>query len=112
MIYINNITQSQNIALPLYTKTGGNVFDLYVKRSTTTAGSYVNIPITYVSQDRLFVNVSVVLPTGMADGEYEYRLRENGQIVGGGILSITGVKYADIQHEQQITYKEYESNQI
>lgn len=112
MIYLNNVTHLQSIHLPLYSKVQGNQYELSVKRTTMTNGKYITIQTTFQSADRLFVVLGINLPEELADGEYEYRLRNGGKIVGGGIITITGAVYADIQREQNITYREYESNRI
>lgn len=110
MIYIDNITSAQPIALPLYAQPTGNSYELAIKR-TTTGDNYITIPTTYTSQDSLFVNLNATLPAGLSDGEYEYRLMCGTSIIGGGIIAISGSVYVDIEHNQDITYKEYESRQ-
>ena len=106
MIYLKNISDAQILMIP---RNGGIVTGemTFVMRNTTDLQE-TTISVTDLNTSGLYFNLAVALPGGLADGEYQYSLKDGNIQVSCGLLYV-GDLQSPSQHETTITYKQYES---
>ena len=106
MIYLKNISDAQILMIP---RNGGIVTGemTLVMRSTTDLQE-TTLSVTDLNTSGLYFNLAVALPGGLADGEYQYSLKDGNIQVSCGLLYV-GDLQSPSQHETTITYKQYES---
>ena len=106
MIYLKNISDAQVLMIP---RNGGIVTGemTLVMRSTTDLQE-TTLSVTDLNTSGLYFNLAVALPGGLADGEYQYSLKNGNIQVSCGLLYV-GDLQSPSQHETTITYKQYES---
>ena len=106
MIYLKNISDAQILMIPW---NGGIVTGVMtpVMRNTTDLQE-TTLSVTDLNTSGLYFNLAVALPGGLADGEYQYSLKNGDIQVSCGILYV-GDLQSPRQHETTITYKQYES---
>ena len=78
-----------------------------VMRNTTDLRE-TTLSVTDLNTSGLYFNLAVALPGGLADGEYQYSLKDGNIQVSCGLLYV-GDLQSPSQHETTITYKQYES---
>ncbi len=107
MLYLRNTTESQVLFVP---KSGANPdSDLVFKAvSTIDLDEVVNQVVIDLRTSDLYHNIAVTLPADAQDGEYEYSLMSGDTMVASGLLVI-GENFNPVQHEQEITYRQYET---
>ena len=106
MIYLKNISDAQILMIP---RNGGIVTGkmTLVMRNTTDLQE-TTLSVTDLNTSGLYFNLAVALPGGLADGEYQYSLKNGNIQVSCGLLYV-GDLQSPSQHETTITYKQYES---
>lgn len=106
MIYLKNISDAQILMIP---RNGGIVTGemILVMRNTTDLQE-TTLSVTDLNTSGLYFNLAVTLPGGLADGEYQYSLKNGNIQVSCGLLYV-GDLQSPSQHETTITYKQYES---
>ena len=106
MIYLKNISDAQILMIP---RNGSIVTgEMSLVMRNTTDQKETTLSVTDLNTSGLYFNIAVALPGGLADGEYQYSLK-NGHIqVSCGLLYV-GDLQSPSQHETTITYKQYES---
>ena len=106
MIYLKNISDAQILMIP---RNGGIVTGemTRVMRNTTDLQE-TTLSVTDLNTSGLYFNLAVALPGGLADGEYQYSLKNGNIQVSCGLLYV-GDLQSPSQHETTITYKQYES---
>lgn len=106
MIYLKNISDAQILMIP---RSGGIVTGkmTLVMRNTTDLQE-TTLSVTDLNTSGLYFNLAVALPGGLADGEYQYSLKNGNIQVSCGLLYV-GDLQSPSQHETTITYKQYES---
>ena len=106
MIYLKNISDAQILMIPRNGEivTGEMTF---VMRNTTDLQE-TTLSVTDLNTSGLYFNLAVALPGGLADGEYQYSLKNGNIQVSCGLLYV-GDLQSPSQHETTITYKQYES---
>ena len=106
MIYLKNISDAQTLMIP---RNGEIVTgEMALVMRNTTDHQETTLSVTDLNTSGLYFNIAVVLPGGLADGEYQYYLKDGNIQVSCGILYI-GDLQSPRQHETTITYKQYES---
>jgi len=110
MIYINNTTISQTASFPRIADATGSPYALLIRKDGA-GRNYTTVPATYQSSDRLVVVMSLTLPAGLADGDWQYILTSNGTTISKGIINLQGIEQTIIQHDEERTYTEYQSEQ-
>lgn len=106
MIYLKNISDAQIAMIPRNGEIVTGEVSLVLRNTTDLQETTLSV--TDLNTSGLYFNLAVVLPAGLANGEYQYSLK-NGEIqVSGGLLYIGELK-SPSQHETIITYKQYES---
>ena len=106
MIYLKNISDAQILMIP---RNGGIVTgEMSLVMRNTTDQKETTLSVTDLNTSGLYFNLAVSLPGGLADGEYQYSLKDGNIQVSCGLLYV-GDLQSPSQHETTITYKQYES---
>ena len=106
MIYLKNISDAQILMIP---RNGGIVTgEMALVMRNTTDLQETTLSVTDLNTSGLYFNLAISLPGGLADGEYQYSLKNGNIQVSCGILYV-GDLQSPSQHETTITYKQYES---
>lgn len=106
MIYLKNISDAQILMIP---RNGGIVTgEMTLVMRNTTDLQETTLSVTDLNTSGLYFNLAVTLPGGLADGEYQYSLKNGNIQVSCGLLYV-GDLQSPSQHETTITYKQYES---
>ena len=106
MIYLKNISDAQVLMIP---RNGGIVTgEMSLVMRNTTDLQETTLSVTDLNTSGLYFNLAVSLPGGLADGEYQYSLKNGNIQVSCGLLYV-GDLQSPSQHETTITYKQYES---
>ena len=106
MIYLKNISDAQILMIP---RNGGIVTgEMALVMRNTTDLQETTLSVTDLNTSGLYFNLAVALPGGLADGEYQYSLKNGNIQVSCGLLHV-GDLQSPSQHETTITYKQYES---
>ena len=106
MIYLKNISDAQTLMIPR----NGEIMtgEMALVMRNTTDLRETTLSVTDLNTSGLYFNIAVALPGGLADGEYQYSLKNGDIQVSCGILYV-GDLQSPSQHETTITYKQYES---
>ena len=106
MIYLKNISDAQILMIPR----NGEIMtgEMALVMRNTTDLQETTLSVTDLNTSGLYFNLAVALPEGLADGEYQYSLKNGDIQVSCGILYV-GDLQSPRQHETTITYKQYES---
>ena len=106
MIYLKNISDAQILMIP---RNGGIVTgEMSLVMRNTTDLRETTLSVTDLNTSGLYFNLAVALPGGLADGEYQYSLKDGNIQVSCGLLYV-GDLQSPSQHDTTITYKQYES---
>ena len=106
MIYLKNISDAQILMIP---RNGGIVTgEMTLVMRNTTDLQETTLSVTDLNTSGLYFNLAVSLPGGLADGEYQYSLKNGNIQVSCGLLYVGNLQ-SPSQHETTITYKQYES---
>ena len=106
MIYLKNISDAQILMIPRNGEIVTGKMTLLMRNTTDLQETTLSV--TDLNTSGLFFNLAVALPGGLADGEYQYSLKDGNIQVSCGLLYI-GDLQSPSQHETTITYKQYES---
>ena len=106
MIYLKNISDAQSLMIPRNDEIVTGEMSLVMRN--TTDQQETTLYVTDLNTSGLYFNIAVVLPGGLADGEYQYSLKDGNIQVSCGLLYV-GDLQSPSQHETTITYKQYES---
>ena len=106
MIYLKNISDAQTLMIPR----NGEIMtgEMALVMRNTTDLQETSLSVTDLNTSGLYFNLAVALPGGLADGEYQYSLKDGNIQVSCGLLYV-GDLQSPSQHETTITYKQYES---
>ena len=106
MIYLTNISDAQILMIP---RNGGIVTgEMSLVMRNTTDQQETTLSVTDLNTSGLYFNLAVALPEGLADGEYQYTLKDGNIQVSCGLLYI-GDLQSPSEYERTITYQQYES---
>ena len=106
MIYLKNISDAQILMIP---RNGGIVTgEMTLVMRNTADQQETTLSVTDLNTSGLYCNLAVAIPGGLADGEYQYSLKDGNIQVSCGLLYV-GDLQSPSQHETTITYKQYES---
>lgn len=106
MIYLKNISDAQILMIPRNGEIVTGEMSLVMRN--TTDQQETTLSVTDLNTSGLYFNLAVALPGGLADGEYQYSLKNGNIQVSCGLLYV-GDLQSPSQHETTITYKQYES---
>ena len=106
MIYFKNISDAKILMIP---RNGEIVTgEMALVMRNTTDLQETTLSVTDLNTSGIYFNLAVALPGGLADGEYQYSLKDGNIQVSCGLLYV-GDMQSPSQHETTITYKQYES---
>lgn len=106
MIYLTNISDAQILMI---SRNGGIVTgEMSLVLRNTTDQQETTLSVTDLNTSGLYFNLAVALPEGIADGEYQYTLKNGNIQLSCGLLYI-GDLQSPSQYERTITYQQYES---
>lgn len=105
MLYMDNITDAQGVSVPLNGTVPSGVPELVI-RSTVDLSEYAVTVNEYVP-GITYASMSVMLPEGIPDGSYEYRLSVGDAAVSQGCLQIGGYDCTRKEYDKEITYRQY-----
>ena len=106
MIYLKNISDAQILMIPRNGEIVTGEMTLVMRNTTDLRETTLSV--TDLNTSGLYFNLAVALPSGLADGEYQYSLKNGNIQVSCGLLYV-GDLQSPSQHETTITYKQYES---
>ena len=106
MIYLKNISDAQILMIPRNGEIVTGEMSLVMRNTTDLRETTLSV--TDLNTSGLYFNLAVALPGGLADGEYQYSLKNGNIQVSCGLLYV-GDLQSPSQHETTITYKQYES---
>ena len=106
MIYLKNISYAQSLMIPRNGRIVTGEMSLVMRNTTDQQENTLSV--TDLNTSGLYFNLAVALPGGLADGEYQYSLKNGNIQVSCGLLYV-GELQSPSQHETTITYKQYES---
>ena len=106
MIYLKNISDAQILMIPRNGEIVTGEISLVMRNPTDQQETTLSV--TDLNTSGLYFNLAVALPGGLADGEYQYSLKNGNIQVSCGLLYV-GDLQSPSQHETTITYKQYES---
>ena len=106
MIYLKNISDAQILMIPRNGEIVTGEMTLVMRN--TTDQQETTLSMTDLNTSGLYFNLAVALPGGLADGEYQYSLKNGNIQVSCGLLYVGNLQ-SPSQHETTITYKQYES---
>ena len=106
MIYLKNISDAQILMIPRNGEIVTGKMTLLMRNTTDLQETTLSV--TDLNTSGLYFNLAVALPGGLANGEYQYSLKNGNIQVSCGLLYI-GDLQSPSQHETTITYKQYES---
>ena len=106
MIYLKNIKDAQILMIPRNGEIVTGEMTLVMRNTTDLRETTLSV--TDLNTSGLYFNLAVALPGGLADGEYQYSLKDGNIQVSCGLLYV-GDLQSPSQHDTTITYKQYES---
>ena len=106
MIYLKNISDAQILMIPRNGEIVTGEMTLVMRNTTDLQETTLSV--TDLNTSGLYFNLAVSLPGGLADGEYQYSLKNGNIQLSCGLLYV-GDLQSPSQHETTITYKQYES---
>ena len=106
MIYLKNISDAQILMIPRNGEIVTGEMTLVMRNTTDLRETTLSV--TDLNTSGLYFNLAVALPGGLADGEYQYSLKNGNIQVSCGLLYVGNLQ-SPSQHETTITYKQYES---
>ena len=106
MIYLKNISDAQILMIPRNGEIVTGEMALVMRNTTDLRETTLSV--TDLNTSGIYFNLAVALPGGLADGEYQYSLKDGSIQVSCGLLYV-GDLQSPSQHETTITYKQYES---
>lgn len=109
MIYLRNTTTAQTAFIPKELKGTGGLSLTIV--STLDMVAYVDgQAVSDTGFFSLYYRISVALPEGMPDGEYEYTLKDgNGAVLASGVLKVGEQTGTTEEYNSEVIYEQYES---
>lgn len=107
MLYLNNIQESQELLVPRNEAVSVNEL-IFKAKSTIDLDWKIEQEVTDSGASSLYYTVSISLPEGLPDGQYEYSLEGDGQVLSSGVLIIGQYDSpSSDQYQKEITYEQY-----
>lgn len=107
MIYLHNTTEAQVMFVPKNTAVPAGVLR-FVAKNTIDLSVEVNRFVRDLRTSDLYFNLSVALPAGIPNGEYEYTLSVGDAVLSSGLL-VVGENANASQYNKDVTYEQYET---
>lgn len=104
MIYLQNTTESQVLFVP---RNGADASgELTLKMRNTIDQDFIIDRVLDLKTSDLYFNLSIALPAGCPDGEYEYALMDGNIVLSTGIIVLESAE-ARSEYEKDIVYEQY-----
>ena len=106
MIYLQNTTESQVLFVP---RNGADASgELTLKMRNTIDQDFIIDRVLDLKTSDIYFNLSIALPAGCPDGEYEYALMDGNIVLSTGILVLESAE-ARTEYEKDIVYEQYKA---
>ena len=107
MLYLQNTEEAQVLFVPRNGKIPDG--DLVFKgRSTIDLATEIDIQVVDLNISDIYLYLSVIIPDGCPNGEYEYTVLAGDELVSTGLL-IVGENSRPEQYNHEIEYEQYEA---
>ena len=106
MIYINNSKTAQAVNIPATSRKVVGALT-FILRSTVDNTEPVNLSVTQTGQSDLYYMFSLALPNELQEGEYEYVLKKNDDVLECG-LAMVGQGTGKEEYNINTEYEQYE----
>ena len=104
MIYLKNTpSKQQSVKIPTASPLAGAI--VVTLFSTVERREVLQVAGT-AGAKRLYVEVAVTLPKGLADGEYEYQVKAGKAVTDTGV-AVIGDYVGEKQYKESFEYKQY-----
>lgn len=108
MIYLQNTQEAQEVLVP---RSIGAMPDgdlTFKATNTTNLVEEIDLYVADLQVSGLYYMLAVILPEQVTDGEYEYVLSFEDEILSTGLLVVGELSMPD-QYEKEIAYEQYET---
>lgn len=109
MVYLNNTTEAQAVFIPRDVEIASGELLTLTAKSTVGLDTPIDVRLIDLNLHRLYFNLAVTLPDGIAPGEYQYELAAGPRVLSTGLMVIRDNGEAVGQYNKEITYEQYES---
>ena len=109
MIYLNNTTDAQVVYVPRDTELPVDETVRFTARSTVDLDTPITALVIDLGLHRVYYNVALSLPEGVAPGEYQYELTAGDEVVSTGLLIIRDAGNTAREYNKPIEYEQYQS---
>ena len=118
MIYLQNKTESQPLAVPKPCATpGGDI--VFKARSTVDLNVVMDIQVLDIRISDQYFFLAVSVPANAPNGEYQYTIKVDGEVVAGGLLMLCQAgegftiigedEFSTEEYNKNIRYEQYET---
>ena len=111
MIYLQNKTSVQSLIIPNSIGASLPVSETrmdFKAKSTIDLAVEVNESVRIMRTSSQYFDITIALPAGLTNGEYEYFLMYGGVIFSSGLLVI-GENSKPSEYKKEIEYEQYET---
>ena len=107
MIYLQNTTESQVLFVP---KNGTiESGELTLKARNAIDQDFIIDRVLDLKTSDIYFNLSIALPAGYPDGEYEYALMDDDIVLSTGILILESAESRRTEYNKDIEYEQYKA---
>ncbi len=105
MIYLNNSTTPQSVLIPRNgcDLTGRMIFSL--KSTMLEEGTPIESEVIDDGSSKYYFSFSALI-NGIAEGEYEFHLKQNGKVIAKGLAHI-GESTSPSEYNKELSYEQY-----
>ena len=107
MIYLQNTTESQVLFVPR--NGAGASGELTLKARNAIDQDFIIDRVLDIKTSDIYFNLSIALPAGCPDGEYEYALMDDGIVLSTGILILESAESRRTEYNKDIEYEQYKA---
>lgn len=108
MIYLQNTQEAQVVYVPRSDGSRPHGDLVFKAKNTINLEEEIDVHVADLQVSDLYYYLAVSLPEKATDGEYEYTLSFEGDILSTGLLVVGDYSKPD-QYEKDITYEQYET---
>lgn len=109
MIYLNNTTEAQVVYVPRDSDLPVGDTVRFTAKSTVDLDTPISALVIDLEMHRIFYNIALSLPEGVAPGEYQYELTAGDEVVSTGLLIIRDAGSPAEEYNKPIEYEQYQS---
>ena len=107
MLYLKNTEEAQVLFVPKNCEIPSG--DLVFKaRSTIDLDTEIDLQVVDLNVSYQYMYLSVILPDKVTNGEYEYTVQVENEVLASGLL-IVGENSTPDQYNHEIEYEQYET---